>query len=646
MTLGEMNVDETQLPAKLQQIITQVYQNYSDCIPGAIFSAVYNGKVVHVDPYGYANAELQIPLSQDKSLFKIGSITQVFTVIALLQIWEKHFDFQDLFAKDLNDIILHLEANFANNSIGFSMPNNGFQDPITIWNLLTHTAGLEDGSLGIDTHSYDTSSTLNMNSLYFNRIHLLNNNFAKRIYPPNTVISHSNGGFVILGYVLELLTNQPYPLALKELVLDPLQMYNTTAASHAMQTKDNDLILTEPHTSSDSKFVLLSPEEQIRSLSMSDGGIILTNADINKLLICLTNRGKFNGKQIISARILSLLVGKQFESHIGSNYSSTCGMMHLQCPTYGGLLQVSQDGYLNGHASQLVIYPEHQFGYFISINYDNPWKVFGSLTENIKYQLFRSAETTDVDINQGLVPLNPSLLDLKQFAGSYISTRKQDSNFLSLFTRLKDRKYTNITVSEDGNYLIKNNSVRLTPMYFGEPSAEKIVFLESGFSGSGNNQTSAFIKGRLYSGVETMFFDDYLDTYHRVDWFQKVEYHENVIKTIIASTTVNLFHHLANFIFSKKSKLSVASLVIGFGILSLPTSVSLYSMTTRNKIELVCKKPPKWVKMVFGVSHVGIAAACGYLLTRNRRLGESVALYSGLATLAMLKYWNLEFWKV
>ncbi|KAJ3274852.1 hypothetical protein HDV01_002056 [Terramyces sp. JEL0728] len=639
MVFGELSVAETQLQARLQQIVTETYQKYSDCIPGAIFSAVYKGKVISVDPYGYANAELQVPINPETTIFKIGSITQVFTAIALLQSWETHFEFRDLFTKDLNDVIWHLETNFAKNSIGFSMPNNGFHEPVTIWNLLTHTAGLEDGSLGIDTHSYDSKSTMNLDPLYFNRIHLLNDNFVKRVYPPSTIISHSNGGYVILGYIVELLTNRAYPIALKELLLEPLQMFSTALDSHSMNSKEKNLILVEPHTAHDSDFALLPTEEQIQQLSMSDGGIALTIGDMNNLLKCLTNRGKFCGKQVISEEIISLLMDKQFDSHLGSNYSATCGMTSMQLPKYGGLVQVCQDGYLPGHASQLVLYPEHEFGYFLSINFDHPWKIFGSMMETIRSALFTP---TNPVYSKILTSANP---DLKQYAGYYISTRKQDTNFLSLFMRLRDKKHTTISITEDGSALVKNNSVYLFPMYYGDQTIENLVFLESESPDSSiqSLKTSAFTKGRLYTGMETIFYDDNVDSFHKINWFQRIEYHEKAIKTIAASASINLLHQL---IISKKSKLSVANVMIGVGILALPCSVSLLSLTTRNKIELFCKKPPRWVKLVFGMSHIGISIACGYLMTKNRKLSESVALCSGLATLALLRYWNLEFWKI
>ncbi len=70
-------------------------------IPGGTFSLVQNGELFFAKGYGYANLERQIPVEADRTLFRVGSISKLFTAMAIMQLVEKELidlevDFQDL----------------------------------------------------------------------------------------------------------------------------------------------------------------------------------------------------------------------------------------------------------------------------------------------------------------------------------------------------------------------------------------------------------------------------------------------------------------------------------------------------------------------------------------------------------------------
>ena len=99
-------------------------------VPGATFSLVQNGELFFAKGYGYANLEQQIPVSAERTLFRVGSISKLFIATAIMQLVEKGLVNLD------DDVNKYLQD--------FQLEDN-YPQPVTIANLLTHTAGL-DGS--------------------------------------------------------------------------------------------------------------------------------------------------------------------------------------------------------------------------------------------------------------------------------------------------------------------------------------------------------------------------------------------------------------------------------------------------------------------------------------------------------------------
>ena len=100
-------------------------------IPGVGLS-IFQNDSVFVSHYGMANLEKKIPVDET-TLFQLGSVGKLFTVIAVLQQVEKGtLDLQ----KGVNDYLKEF------------MIDDNHVKPITLQNLLTHTAGSDDQVIG------------------------------------------------------------------------------------------------------------------------------------------------------------------------------------------------------------------------------------------------------------------------------------------------------------------------------------------------------------------------------------------------------------------------------------------------------------------------------------------------------------------
>lgn len=103
-------------------------------IPNATISIVHNGEVIFDKGYGFASREKNNSVDPQSSLFRIGSVSKLFTWTAVMQLVEQG-------KLDLNTDI--------NEYIDFQIPARPDSKPITLRNLMTHTPGFEDYSMEI-----------------------------------------------------------------------------------------------------------------------------------------------------------------------------------------------------------------------------------------------------------------------------------------------------------------------------------------------------------------------------------------------------------------------------------------------------------------------------------------------------------------
>ena len=97
--------------------------------PGAVFALVKDGRVLLVKGYGHADLDARRPADPERTLFRVYSVSKAVTATAAMQLVEQGRLSLD---RDVNGYL----------------PDPGipatFPEPITLFNLLTHTSGLDD----------------------------------------------------------------------------------------------------------------------------------------------------------------------------------------------------------------------------------------------------------------------------------------------------------------------------------------------------------------------------------------------------------------------------------------------------------------------------------------------------------------------
>ncbi len=200
--LGQGPVDPVEVEAFMDEIM--VKQMEEKHIVGAAVSVVKNGKVVFAKGYGYADLENKIPVVAEKTLFKIGSVTKLFTWTAVMQLVEQGK--------------LDLDADI-NTYLDFRIQDT-YPQPITLKHLMTHTAGFEDQH--VDMVAWKEEDLAPQREWLVSHI-------PARVRPPGEAPAYSNYGAALAGYIVARVSGESYSQYVQEYILNPLGMKNTTA---------------------------------------------------------------------------------------------------------------------------------------------------------------------------------------------------------------------------------------------------------------------------------------------------------------------------------------------------------------------------------------------------------------------------------
>ena len=174
-------------------------------IPGAVVAVIKNGRVLYAKGYGHQDIAKNIPIDPATSLFRIGSTSKLFTWTAVMQLVEQG-------KLDLDgDVNSYLKT--------FKIPDK-YGKPIRIRDLMTHSAGWEDGALGYliieDSSKVEPIATT------------LQKHMPTRVRPPGELSSYSNYGAALAGLIVEQVSGVPFNEYIRRNILEPLGMKYAT----------------------------------------------------------------------------------------------------------------------------------------------------------------------------------------------------------------------------------------------------------------------------------------------------------------------------------------------------------------------------------------------------------------------------------
>lgn len=270
---------------------------------------------------------------------KVGSISKLVTAIAVLILCDKQ----------------QLELNAPVTKYLFYLKNTLWaqsqKSPVTVKDLLMHTAGLPRGVFtGSSPSEKEIAATLN------------NRDLMSPEQCDSNPIKYSNLGFVLLGQIIELVTQTPYALFVKQTIFLPLDMKST-----GFGVPDPDLIFARPHQLScftkASKSPFTCEPMPLISTPPSSSDMHSNTRDIMQLLQCLITGGRCNGTKLLTETSLNLL----FTSHnsIGNGISRGMGLLFASSQLGNLVFEAAEH---SGHSCVIYMVPEKGFALVAIVN--------------------------------------------------------------------------------------------------------------------------------------------------------------------------------------------------------------------------------------------------------------------------------------
>lgn len=182
-------------------------------VPGVSIAVIKDGAIAWSKAYGVTNKERREAVT-DKTLFQAGSISKPVAAYGALRMVDQG--------------ILDLESDINSQLTSWQLPENEFteQKKVSLKHLLSHTGGLTvHGFLGyspdlpVPTVLQVLNGTPPANSgpIFVDKL-------------PEESFRYSGGGYTIMQQMVMDASGKSFPEALKELILDPLNMEHSTYA--------------------------------------------------------------------------------------------------------------------------------------------------------------------------------------------------------------------------------------------------------------------------------------------------------------------------------------------------------------------------------------------------------------------------------
>ena len=321
---------------------------------GLALGVIRGGRLESFQGHGLADLESGRPITVDTA-FRIGSVTKLFTAVAVMQLWERGL------------VDLDAPANEYLRAFRLRPARRGFR-PVTIRHLLTHTSGIPDVRRPFDLLHFDWGPFEGRPPLLSVPIGEPLPTLAEyyragltSVVEPGMAFAYSNHGFATLGQMVEDVSGLPLDRYLREHIFDPLDMDTS-------DLRRSRRIVGRLATG----YVLgrggPEPVPDRDWIGAGGGGIYSTSADIGRFVTFLLDpRAGGGGRTVLRPATLATMLQPQWRT---DERVTSIGLGFF-LNTVGGHRLAGHEGILPAFNSQLLIAPDDGIGVVAFTNGSN-----------------------------------------------------------------------------------------------------------------------------------------------------------------------------------------------------------------------------------------------------------------------------------
>jgi CubicO group peptidase (beta-lactamase class C family) len=382
-------------------------------IAGGVITVVKDGELVFAKGYGYSDVAAHTPVDPERTLFRPGSVSKLFTWTAVMQMVEQGK--------------LNLDRN-VNDYLDFRIPDRP-DGPITLRNIMTHTPGFEEQIKSLITFDPKALTPL---------ADYARNSTPTRIYKAGSTPAYSNYATALAGYLVQRVSGQSFDDYIDNNIFRPLGM------THASFRQPLPAGLA-PDMGKGYQLAGDPPKPYEIIVPAPAGSLAASGIDMAKFMIAHLQDGEYHGQRILQAQTAEqmhtsattmlpplnrMMLGFYEQNYNGHRVISHGGdtvwmhsYLHLFLDDHVGLFMSFNSQGREGAAGQLR---QAVFDKFVDRYFPGPWPG-GTLSK-------------EVEANHA-----------RMMAGYYEDSRRPDRSFMKLTEILATPK---VTVAPDGSLMM------------------------------------------------------------------------------------------------------------------------------------------------------------------------------------------------
>jgi CubicO group peptidase (beta-lactamase class C family) len=431
---GEHTLDQRDVDAWLDGLLPAALESAG--IAGGVVTVVDDGEIVTTRGYGHADTGTgggeAVPVDAERTLFRPGSVSKLFTATAAMQLVES------------GDVDLDTDIG---EYLDFDVPRS-FDGPVTLRHLLTHTAGFEE-RLGGLIGSGDVSPVLRDE---------LAEEPPEQVYEPGTVPAYSNYGNSLAGYIVERVSGMPFEEYVERNILAPARMTSSTF-EQPLPDALRGRMSQGYNTSADAP----GPFEIVGTPPA--GALTASAPDMARFM--LAQLGEPDTGSILEPATLDLMHAPGLdESSLGNLAAASRMTLGFFDESRNGHRIIGHGGDTNYFHSHLQIYPEERAGIFVSFNSTGNT---GLATLSLRDAVLHGFTDRYFPAESAPAPGTVDAATAQEHAaiaeGSYVSARGMQSTFLASMEAFST---TQLTAQDDGRLLITPGPLSDSPALYEE----------------------------------------------------------------------------------------------------------------------------------------------------------------------------------
>jgi CubicO group peptidase (beta-lactamase class C family) len=356
-------------------------QRYRLDLPGFAVGVVHDQQLLWSKGYGYADVARRIP-STDQTLYRIASISKTFAATAVVQLAERG-------KLSLHDpVSRHLKW--------FAPGDSTLAAPARVWNLLSHSAGLQREVPGSDWDALVSPDAESIEAATRD---------TPLVLPPQTRLAYSNYGYAVAGQLVRQVSGLPYAKYLRDNVLEPLGM----TATDVLDGRETRPGLAVPY----GRRRLDGPRAIEQQMPRSDafdsvGALVSSVSDLAKWASFQFRDSDANAGPVLTGASLRDMHRPHF---LLPDWSQGWGLGWRLTRNDAGA-RIDHGGSLPGYRSSLLLDPSSRVAVILLMNADDgPREMSAGILKLVAEPIRRAAASS---------PAAPALsTDLARFAGLY-----------------------------------------------------------------------------------------------------------------------------------------------------------------------------------------------------------------------------------